>query len=785
MGCDLPEAQLWSWIDREATELDPHLLECAQCRRRAEKIRDDIRRISADLSEVVPLPDKIGPYKIKGLLGEGGQAFVYEAEQESPRRTIALKVLRGGRFAGKKHIQHFLRETQTLASLHHPAIATIFESGRTEDGLHYFAMELVRGEALHIYLRERQLDRKARLTLFRKICQAVQYAHDHGVVHRDLKPANILVTDQGEPKILDFGLARLTHPDPDIAVSLTRTGHMSGTPRYMSPEQIRGKSSDIGRPSDVYSLGVILYELLTGQPPHDGSSFTPETVMAICEEEPIRPSRVDATVHGDLETIVLKALAKNPDRRYASVADLGEDLRRFMDNEPILARRPSYFYVWRKAFMRHRLASILGVAALLLLMAWAWNAMQPAYDQSEARIRLLEMRYQLFLANPTSRVNRHLAVTAPDRYPGLPEADLVKALALSATSEKGVALKFLSDKLSQDPDQWLYRALRSEIGVVKDPDVARDFADWAKSDPDRSLAESWYLRSFTTLDPRQALTWSHIALTHEPDHILALENVARLSAMTGNLENSLRATSRLLERGDGRQNQWLTFKSILLCRLGRPQEALTEIEKLVVQAPPAPRNYIARAQINRWLGNYEAAVEDYTKAIDLGEERGQATAWYYYHRGTPLWILGRLEEAAADYRQAYRLLARASFGNVRLVFVLHDLGLPLEAEAALAEARRQTGGDDWLARILACLAGEVTPKQLVVGAGDEDQQRQCEAYYYAGEIVRLQGRPQGAAGMFRACVNVGATIDGGNFQDRLSEFELAQWRLSQLSESEK
>ncbi len=231
MGCDLPEAQLWSWIDREAAELDPHLLECAKCRRRAEKIREDIRRISADLSEVVPLPDKIGPYKIKGLLGEGGQAFVYEAEQESPRRTIALKVLRGGRFAGKKHIQHFLRETQTLASLHHPAIATIFESGRTEDGLHYFAMELVRGEALHIYLRERQLDRKARLTLFRKICQAVQYAHDHGVVHRDLKPANILVTDQGEPKILDFGLARLTHPDPDTDPHRPHVGH---SPLYES-----------------------------------------------------------------------------------------------------------------------------------------------------------------------------------------------------------------------------------------------------------------------------------------------------------------------------------------------------------------------------------------------------------------------------------------------------------------------------------------------------------------------------------------------------------------------
>jgi tetratricopeptide (TPR) repeat protein len=781
MGCDLPEAELWSWIDREASELDPHLAECPECRRRAQKIRQDIRLISADLSEVVPLPAQIGPYKITGLLGEGGQALVYEAEQESPRRAIALKVLRGGQFAGKKHVQHFLRETQTLASLHHPAIATIFEAGRTENGLHYFAMELVRGQPLHIYLRESGISRRERLALFRKICQAVQYAHDHGVIHRDLKPANILVTDQGDPKILDFGLAHLTHPDPETAVSLTRTGHMSGTPRYMSPEQVRGKSSDIDRPSDVYSLGVILYELLTGKTPHDGSSFTPETVMAICEVEPTRPSRVDSSLQGDLETIVLKALAKDPILRYASATDLGEDLRRFMDNEPILGRRPSRFYVWRKAFLRHRVAGVLGGVALVLLLVWAWQAMQPPYDKDLARIRLLEMRYQFFLTNPPSRVYRHTAVAAPDRYPGLPEADLVKALALSATGEKGVALKFLSDKLSTDPEWWPYRALRSEIGVVKDPTVAEDFAAWAAGGTDRSLAESWYLRSFTTMDPEQALAWSHTVLTHDPGHTLALENVARLSAMTGDLENSLTATSVLLDLGGRRGNQWRTFKATLLCRLGRPQEALVAIDKVLMKGPRSPRNHISHAQINRWLGNYEAAVEDYSRALELAEEQGQDTAWYYYHRGTPLWILGRLEEAAADFRQSYSLLARTSYGNVRLVLVLHELDRKQEARTALSEARLHTGGDDWLAKILACLAGDVTTDQLLAVARLGKPQKLCEGFYYAGETHLLHGDLDKAQTMFKACVDLGMTIDQGNFQDRLSEFELSEWRLAQLA----
>jgi len=328
--------------------------------------------------------DTVGDYRIVGLLGEGGMGVVYEAEQRSPRRRVALKVMRGSHLVDEVHARLFHREAETLARLRHPRIAAIYESGHTPEGHDFFAMEMVRGLPLHEWLETRpdlssQGELEGRLRLFHAICEPVQYAHQRGVIHRDLKPPNIMISDaendpESEPshgptvKILDFGLAQITDPDMQAATMMTEVGVIRGTLAYMSPEQTRSDLDAVDVRTDVYALGMILYEMLAGSRAYDLTTTTLVDALRIICEEPPKPLRFATAGHGrldrDLETIVGKALEKDPDRRYGTVAELADDIDRYLGARPILARPPSTSYRARKFAQRHR----AGVAAAAVVL---------------------------------------------------------------------------------------------------------------------------------------------------------------------------------------------------------------------------------------------------------------------------------------------------------------------------------------------------------------------------------------------------------------------------------
>ncbi len=339
------------------------------------------------------LPDRIGPYRVQRLLGEGGMGVVYEAEQEQPRRAVALKVIRGGTYVDDTRVRLFQREVQTLARLRHAGIATIYESGCTEDGQHYFAMELVPGEPLDAFLATRsgpvssRAELEWRLAVFRKLCAAVAYAHQRGIIHRDLKPSNIMVVAKGpssdqhrrsdvpEIKVLDFGLARMTDRDVTATTVMTSAGELRGTLPYMSPEQVRGNPDDIDLRSDVYALGIVLYEMLCGRLPYDlNQAGIAEAARIISEEPPCSFARLaerSKSLDREMENIVFKALEKDVHDRYQSVTALADDLERYLTGQPLLARPPSTAYQLRKLIARHKVGFGFAAAFVFLLIGFA------------------------------------------------------------------------------------------------------------------------------------------------------------------------------------------------------------------------------------------------------------------------------------------------------------------------------------------------------------------------------------------------------------------------------
>lgn len=375
-------------------------------------------------------PDqRVGNYKIISHIGSGGMGEVYLAHDQKLNRRVALKLVRFG-MGGEETARHFRREAQILASLNHPNIAQLYGAEITPDGFSFLVMEYIEGIRIDKYCDDNHLSITDRLEMFRRVCGAVHCAHQRLIIHRDIKPANILITREGEPKLLDFGIAKLLDPETSVVGEQTVTFAAAMTPEYASPEQVRGEGMTTA--SDVYSLDVILYELLTGQRPYPVKGRNPaEIARAIIEQEPARPSTAvkdresrsknrDSsdtrfTIHdsralrGDLDNIVLKAMRKEPQRRYASVEQFSEDIRRYLEGRPVTAHADTVAYRTRKFVARHK-AGVAAAALIVLILVAGVVAIlwQAGVARQEAQIATRERDHARTETSKAQQLNQFL-----------------------------------------------------------------------------------------------------------------------------------------------------------------------------------------------------------------------------------------------------------------------------------------------------------------------------------------------------------------------------------------
>jgi predicted Ser/Thr protein kinase len=330
------------------------------------------------------VPARLGPYELIELVGRGGMGMVYRAKDVRLGREVAVKVLRDADFADPSVVTRFVAEARNAAGLSHPNIAVVHDAGDVP-GFHFFAMEFVRGRSLDALIRDGRLSRDAHVAILEKVARAIHHAHERGVIHRDVKPANVIVDAAGDPKVVDFGLSKARGAER----ALSRSGSAMGSPFYMAPEQVRGDHAATTERTDVYALGIMLYEALVRRMPFDAPTVL-DIYCKIITAEPPRPRSIDRTVPPELEAVCLKAIEKDASKRYASAEDFAEELRRFRQGEPVVARPISSMRMTIRRVRRHRSAAgwiALGAAAAALVAsAIAWfrpGAAPPPSDRAE------------------------------------------------------------------------------------------------------------------------------------------------------------------------------------------------------------------------------------------------------------------------------------------------------------------------------------------------------------------------------------------------------------------
>jgi tetratricopeptide (TPR) repeat protein len=685
----------------------------------------------------VAVGERIGAYRIVRTIASGGMGTVYEAVQDHPKRAVALKVIRPG-IASPSALRRFQHEAELLGRLSHPGIAHIYEAG-THAGpdeahtLPFFAMEYIeRADTITNYADATQLATRARLELFLKVCDAVHYGHQRGVIHRDLKPANILVDPSGEPKIIDFGVARLTQSDIQLTTVRTNVGQLIGTLSYMSPEQVAGDPQALDTRSDVYALGVIAFELLTGHLPYDLTGKPiPEAVRLIQEQDPRRPSAIRRTLRGDLETIVLRALEKDPARRYPSASDLAADVRRFLSDEPIAARPPSTFYQFRKFARRNRAAVAGVVVAFVGLLSGTVFATWQAYQATAESRRAREAERNATRQTEAARVEAHKAQRVSEFLQDmLAAADPEQARGRQVTVLE--VLDHAAQRIEMElPDEPIVAAalrytigltyhglgayeqaeahLRATVGVRKEvlgdshPDTLAAMSAWAAVSQRLGKAAEAESTAHAALELARRSLGDEDAITLSAMNILALVLQDRNA-----LAEAEPLRRRLLEAqrrkaGDEHPATLLAMNNLawLLMSQGRDEEAAEWLSKTLAirrrlsgdDHPETLRTMINLANTLRELGRAGEALPLATDAVAgclriLGERHGMT----HYALDRLVWVhidLGQLEDAEALARKTLQL-RRQTMGTEHpyTLYSMHTLAVVLSTRGMFAEAEQ-------------------------------------------------------------------------------------------------
>ncbi len=685
--------QLLAFADRAGGPLDTPVLDAA--------------RLAASTAgrESDPVPDRIGPYQVVRALGRGSMGTVYEALQENPRRTVALKVLRAG--AGSEAaLRRFQLEVDALGRLDHPYVASIYEAGTTDLGATagapgesggsrpYLAMEFVEGAPLSLAMRRQGLSLTQRLELLACIGEGVAHAHSRGVIHRDLKPDNVVVDGTLRPRILDFGVARLAQSEATVAgANATTAGTLVGTLQYMSPEQAAGDAARIDTRSDVYALGMLGYELLVGRTPYDLSELPlPEALRVITEDDGPAAGAVVPELRGDLETILAMALAKDPERRYPSAAEFASDIRRHLADEPILARPASSADQLRR-FARKNRALVAGVSAGLVLLlgglaAMAWG-LALAHDRNLTNLQLLERERRALQAEQEAR--RQLQAEQAVSVAAREAAEQARASMQLALADAESLVDFVTGMIIAVHPRlggWDVR-----MTAVLD-DAAARAADWQLTAPVRARVDETLGRAYMGLgryaDGRDHLrrafeTWRALRGPDAPETLGAQRHLGESLRAAFEHEAARALLADLVERSqrvhgadaaptwDARIRLGVTLRD-----LGALDEASAVLSALVATATPAASG-AGNAVQREPAGRVEAG------AVEGGEGGPGESAGSVGEGGTGA-------ESAPARRDVLRMEARYELARVHYSAGRYD-----EARSAFTEvvaARRAVWGAD-------------------------------------------------------------------------------------------